>query len=282
MGRRSWMGAPAVAAILLGCNSTGHQDVPGSASAGPCDGTGGIRRAIAVSGQVGRALSYSAVQLELGYQYIYVDGTCRYWVSPTWSGGSLAVWGAIHEGVLTSEEASQIGNSIRYGDTGAFSTQCPSSTSVHDSPPIYLYNGEQVEVCWPDAELIQSALLQWNKLFPSLYSRGTPVDGALRIEVGISSVLPTWVPTYSWPIESSIEDFVVDPQFANAVGVSFKIEDAASVAALLSLRSQFIKDCESLNTAGRGIPLSAGYSLFMREELPFTDVHGLFAPVQPQ
>jgi hypothetical protein len=53
-----------------------------------CDGSDGIRLAIGYDGQLARHEAYTAVLYDLGYPYIIIDGTCRYWLN-SWGGGQV-------------------------------------------------------------------------------------------------------------------------------------------------------------------------------------------------
>jgi len=243
-----------------------------------CDGSDEIRLAIVYDGQIDRQLAYSAVLHELGSWYLYVDGSCRYWLSPTWAGSSdrFASWRPIHTGVLSPDEEQSIAESVEYRKASPTIGQCPAGTMTVDSPLIRIFDGVATIRCWPDAEAIRAAQSFWFVEFPRLYDKGLAVEGPLRLEVG-----PIYGPqpgqtSFPWPLSSPIDGFVVEAGQHHVPGVSRVVDDPSQSVALRTLRDSYISEGEKLNLPSGGIQIEGGYTLFLRDDLPFTDQDGLF------
>jgi hypothetical protein len=270
-----------VAVPVLACGGSGRagaQSVDGGAgepsptpSVRPvCDGSSAIRLAIAYDGETGGHEIFSAVNFELGDPYVFVDGTCRYWVR-TWSEDPVAYWRPIHTGLLSETDAKVLGDSMHYDDLPSLVQTC-EPTQGYDMPSVQLYDGKVVTGCWANAPVLKPAEATWFDLCANIYSAGQPVQGALRVTVGVG--YDSVFKSYKWPLTIPIENFLVADQDATTPGKSKRLSDPPEVAKLLALREQYLQDIAS-HVGAFGIKIEGGYVLYFREDLPFTGEDGL-------
>ncbi len=255
---------------VFGCSSDDSRRV--------CDGSAGIRLAIAYDGQVARREVFSPVLYELGAPFLYVDGACNYWVSASWtSTDSFSGWRAIHTGKLSADQEQALADSMHYADMASFVRQCPQTTTIADETLLHLYDGQLVAGCWPDAPVLQSAQALWHDLGQKLYAAATAVQGSLRVEVGgpgIYGLFPE-PPPHVWPLSTPIDDFVVPWNKSNSIGQSKRVSDPDDVAKFIALRDQYLAEQNPLGPHDPGIKIGVDYVLYLREDLPFTNEVGL-------
>jgi hypothetical protein len=240
-----------------------------------CDGSSTIRFAFAFA--IGSFEYQASVLYDLGLDFLYVDGTCHYWIDePSIVPDEYKYWRPVREGTLTQEQEAALHEAVGYDDLSK-APVCGVTAAV-DVSPAMMWNGERTYKCTGDLV----APPGW-PLRPDLYSVGSAVDGPMRMKV---SVVPVGTNDlqYEWPLAGPIANYLVDYDSE----ASFRIDDRAEANALRSLRERLIADATQTPGYYRGhigiLPGSdvlepgQGYALAVRDELPFTDGNGKWSP----
>jgi hypothetical protein len=256
-------------------NDAGGRDVDAMVPRRICDGSSAIR--FAFSFAVDRFADSASVLYDLGSDYLYVDGTCHYWLDqPTDVVDEYRSWRPVREGVLTAEQEGALYGAVGYDDFSQ-APPCPTAAPAGDVSVARMWDGERVHSCVGGLE----APPGW-PMRAELYSSALPVHGPLRIKV---SVVPVTVNdlTYEWPLDDPIANYLAD-----GLDESFRIDDDAAVEALTRLRERLIADATQKPGYYRGhigiLPVDdvlvpgQGYALAMRDDLPFTNGNGRWSP----
>jgi hypothetical protein len=278
------VGLSTVAMIALSGSACGSMErLEGDAGAVDrriCDGSSSIRLAFAYQVNVARAFPFTGMLYDLGGDFLYVDGTCRYWIQQTSATvDDFVLWRPYREGELTLDQELRLHDAIEYDDiaAGPASSSCKQLGTVDQSAAM-LYDGAEVLTC--RGSFIVSA--DW-PLRDELYAAATPVTGPVRIQVGLDAINPN-APVYEWPLDVGIDEYSV----AEGETRSFRIDDDESIAALRDLRIRAVQDWTRAPGFFSGtIPVAAGgsvregglgYVLSLRDDLPFTNSEGVWVP----
>jgi hypothetical protein len=279
-------GVACVVWCLLGCGAVAgpEQDAtPDGAALAPsnessqargerriCDGSAGIRLAVGYWGG-GMPYPYTSVLSELGYDFLYVDGNCHYWVhAPLSVADEHYLWRPYREGTLTPADEQRLHDAVSYD--GIPPERCLPEIPPPDAGQAFLWDGRELRSCANDG--FEGS----GPVRAELYDVGTAVTGPMRIQVGKDSYpVPSIV--YEWPLAAPIEQFVANYGETS----SFRVDDLAAVTALRSLREQAIADAEA--SSGRFLVIAIGlhegnerYFMSVRDELPFVDADGAWLP----
>jgi len=241
-----------------------------------CDGSSEIRFAFSYGDD--RSPETTSVLYDLGGDYLYVDGTCHYWVdNPSIIPDEYRDWRAPREGILTTEQEVALQAAVGYNDFSQ-APACPSLIGVADASVARMWDGERVHLCPGGLD----AAPDW-PMRTELYSAAYPVQGPMRIKVSTVPVDDKDL-KYEWPLGDPVATYLVDYRDRK----SFRIGDAAEVEALRLLRERVIADATQTPgyfpgfieiLPGDDIPTPGqGYALAVRDDLPFTDSDGQWSP----
>jgi hypothetical protein len=279
-------GVACVVWCLLGCGAVAgpEQDAtPDGAALAPsnessqargerriCDGSAGIRLAVGYWGG-GMPYPYTSVLSELGYDFLYVDGNCHYWVhAPLSVADEHYLWRPYREGTLTPADEQRLHDAVSYD--GIPPERCLPEIPPPDAGQAFLWDGRELRSCANDG--FEGS----GPVRAELYDVATAVTGPMRIQVGKDSY-PDPSIVYEWPLAAPIEQFVANYGETS----SFRVDDLAAVTALRSLREQAIADAEA--SSGRFLVIAIGlhegnerYFMSVRDELPFVDADGAWLP----
>jgi hypothetical protein len=235
-----------------------------------CDGSADIRLAIGYGGG-GPPAPYTSVLSELGYDFLYVDGGCRYWAhKPLSASDEYYLWRPYREGVLTPADEQRLHDAVNYD--GVPADTCAPRMAVFDAGAGFFWDGQEFRSCADDA------FDDSGPLRAELYDKATAVAGPMRIQVGKDSY-PNARVVYEWPLDPPIDQFVTEYGELR----SFRIDGHAAATALRTLRERAIADAEVSSGYFLGvipIRLTEGdqtYFMSLRDELPFVGTDGSWA-----
>jgi hypothetical protein len=236
-----------------------------------CDGSAGIRLAMGYGGG-GPPFPYTSVLSELGYDFLYVDGSCHYWAhQPLSVADEYYLWRPYREGVLTPADEQRLHDAVSYD--GAPAVACVPRAAVFDAGAAFLWDGRGLRSCADDV------FDATGPFRAELFGAGTAVTGPMRIQVGQDSY-PEPPVVYDWPLAAPIGHFVIE----YGQTLSFRIDDATGATALRSLRDQAIEASEASSRyfigtiAVRSSDGNESYFMSLRDELPFASADGLWVP----
>lgn len=281
------------AAVALGCNDGTSPSAnivaevdagPGGADAEPperrrlCDGSSEVRLAVAYQLTTRSFPPLISLLADPGFEFLYVAGDCRFWVKrPGGMSDQYVHWRPYREGTLTVDQENALHTAVAYDDVTA--VQGCGGVRPEDAAQLTVWDGEEWIVCrgsfvgppsWPIREQI--------------YAIGTDLDGPVRIQVKRERIADDAF-IYDWPLDSPIEDYVVEYYDAQ----SFRVDDRDSVSRLRRLRDMALLDAAgapgyfsgaiAIAPSGTYVPeRDEAYMLIMRDELPFTDSSGKWEP----
>lgn len=243
-----------------------------------CDGSDSIRFATWVSVSLSRVPTFEADQLELGREFIFVDGRCHYWVQ---SPGAmepddfLSPWRPYREGVLSDQDEQALHDLVSYDDL----SRAPIciTTTVSDGDPIAIWDGNTQHFC-------EGRLLNVSPDWPMrrhLFDAGIEMTGPLRLEVGQLPVVPG-ATVYEWPLDNPPSYYEIAYSLGMKAGQSRLIAETSEVATLRAFRRHILDDAmtRSAELFYQVVFVKPnGYAVTMRDDLPFTDsVTGLWSP----
>ncbi|HYQ30163.1 MAG TPA: hypothetical protein VER04_23195 [Polyangiaceae bacterium] len=281
----------AVSLLTAACGSAKHpsQEAQGGEAGGDssstrriCDGSAGIRLAFTMHLGGGSLQPFTSSLYDLGLYFLYVDGTCHYWIQdPSLAPNHLTEWRPYGEGQLSAEQEERLHDTVGYDhpEQAPAGIECTPSSTVDASAPVY-WDGDRVHSC-PGGSL---NLPDYWPLRDQLFDGSSPVNGAMRVQIGIDAVVDD-ARVYEWPIETPLEQLTVE-----ATGsASTRIDDDADVAALRALRDRALADDgnEPGRWGGNIVVEPAGfvrevadetYVMSLRDDLPFTDSNGRWTP----
>jgi hypothetical protein len=248
-----------------------NESSPASTERRICDGSAEIRLAIGHGGG-GEPAPYTSVLSELGYDFLYVDGGCRYWAhKPITVADEYYLWRPYREGVLTPADEQRLHDAVNYD--GFPTDTCAPRMAVFDAGAGFLWDGQEFRSCADDA------FDDSGPLRAELYDKATAVAGPMRIQVGKDSY-PDTQAVYEWLLDVPLDQFVTEYGQSS----SFRIDEIAATSALRALRERAIADAEVspanfLGVIAIGLPESdQTYFMSLRDELPFVDTDGSWAP----
>lgn len=238
-----------------------------------CDGSAEVRFAFSYVNAGSSATPHTAILDDLGSDFLYVDGTCHYWVQQPGSvQDEYRRWRAFREGVLTAEEEESLRVAVGYND---FSTApACSDVSGADISIAKMWDGNATHLCRGGLQVTGD----W-PMRAELFASGSEMAGAVRIQINRISVMDDAF-SYEWPLDDPLDEYLVEYGALN----SFLIDGAASAEALRELRDRAIEDATGAPgyfadgfVVGRAEGDEA-YVLTLRDELPFADGEGVWSP----
>lgn len=262
-------------AVVIGCSlgCGAAEPVELSPERRICDGSDGIQLAIGYAGGAA-PFPHTAVLSELGYDFLYVDGSCHYWVHapPSPSGDEYSLWRPYREGVLTLAQEQQLHDAARYA--GFPPDVCTPREFAWDAGGGFFWDGREFRACGDDR--LEATV----PLRTELYDAGSALTGPVRLQVMENShgEVPM---AYEWPLDTPLASFVLPYGDTR----SFRVDAIADATALRSLRDQALAEADAAPpyTSWNGIPIAANdgsgpYFMALRDELPFADADGTWRP----
>lgn len=248
-----------------------------------CDGSDELRLAMALTG--GGTVDNEIVR-EIGVAYLYVRGTCEYWVLPTIDG---VLWPDARTGVLDPPAEEELSRALGYGRLDEIAGNWGANED--DGATLLVSDGTSTVSCYAGCELGPvAARVLWGQLerLEPLWENSEPYAGPLRISVvgwADSVVDELGVP---WPLERDPWSIAVDGDTEQGFEApSILIDDPDEVAALRELRRQYRDDDLPLGipnalhayghlsfTSEDGQDL---FQLWIRDALPLEDEDGAIA-----
>lgn len=244
-----------------------------------CDGSAAIRLAFTFGLGSGTLESYTNVLYDIGFDFVFVDGTCHYWVaSPGDTDDAYALWRPYREGVLSTGQERLLHDAVSYDDIrqNEVAASCDGPTAFDQSFGRF-WDGNTFVRCnmgfdppphWPMRDV--------------LYAAGTDLTGPVRIQVGLD-VAPNQ-PVYEWPLPDGPDVYAVPYNSPE----SRRVADPEQANALRAIQAQAIRDGEKnpFDFFGRSIvepkgfvrPAGQTYVMALRDDLPFADENGLWSP----
>ncbi|MDB4979748.1 MAG: hypothetical protein JWM82_500 [Myxococcales bacterium] len=247
-----------------------------------CDGSDTIRLAYKVGGG-GTIEPYTIAIVELGWQFLYVDGHCHYWVRrPDLGDGNVDPSDQLapfREGVLTPDQEESLHAATWYDDFAHAAPKCPERPGLFDASSELLWDGAAIHGCYGGFNFGQGWPLQ-----SELWAAGTPMAGALRFEVGQNTVSDDQ-PRYAWPLASPLETYETPPERASDPGQTKLVTEPADLAALRDLRARAKAELNPMGVHSNPAVIALqpkGWVLVVRDDLPFTrPTDGLWDPPPP-
>jgi hypothetical protein len=239
-----------------------------------CDGSDGIRFVFRAPVDLQLAPEYEAVVDELGFDFLYVDGHCHYWVMQIndAAAGPLVMPFAVREGDLDAEAEQSVHDWLSYDDVDAMPCDDLTGRTIWETgTPMEIWDGERLHTCANGWIRGYDYLLRY-----ALYKRATEVvTPGVRIEVGKATLAPN-LPELTWPLATPPASYAVPPAQSRTPGVSTLITDPADVDALRELRAQR----RLVGGLGGLVQIAPdGYVVGIRDDLPFTSpIDGLWHP----
>lgn len=271
--------------LVLSACSNQEEDLREDATRKVCDGSSSIRLAVqAMPGRVDP--DGSAVQVENGRQFLFVDGGCRYWVQTHLSST------AVHTGVLDANQEEALTRGLRYRSWEWLKGNWQGEQSYKDWGAIYFWDASHTVACHDGCQMpttpvgFRDVLAYWDEknVVDTLWKAGTPVQGGGVRFLMVAATTSTPTPL-DWPLEQPAEDFLVpvDEVFSLRPGDSRLVDKPDEVQKLRDLRAAYQARPDLVNyTAGklpiRGVGKPPVYGLLMRDTLPFEDERGLVRP----
>lgn len=281
----------AEASILFGCQQSDVDCDQGSPESGMeseavvsnalCDNSDGIRLAAQFGGS-GRITPGSAVLVQNGFDFLVVDGHCRYWVQER-------AHGDVREGQLSNEESIQIFGSLRLDEWSSLAKTYQSS--LCDGPfHSYRFGSERIVItpaCHATrtdmpVEFIRPAI---RELITKLHFSGKPVQGAVRFTLVLNDeaeyprTSEAFRGAVRWPLESDPRALTVR-EAANFYG-PFQLAQPPSSACLRKVATMFRVGTVGDKYAGFApvfAPNGELLRLYVRDAIPIEDQNGIWIP----
>lgn len=246
-----------------------------------CDGSQELRLAIVLGGGGNVA---NEIEREIGFYYLYVRGTCEYYVLPPES--SEMRWPDAHTGVLDLATEEALSRAFDYGGlaelAGSYKT-----LGLSDGTTLQVSDGTNTVWCYggceegpPAAQALWSTFHPW---IDDLWAKGEPLLGALRVSV-------IGLPGEAVDAESALWPLMADP-WSIAVDGSQSSEfptvliDAGDDLAILHAERKKYREGDL--PPGEPNPLKLGgnlvyhdisgqdlFNLWIRDALPIEDEDG--------
>lgn len=245
-----------------------------------CDGSHEIRLAVSRRG------GGPDVELmrEIGTEYLYVLGTCEYWVLGL---HAQPVWPDARYGILDEPTVSALAAELEYYEWDRLRGAWGTSTPIADATTLLLHDGSSTISCYSDcndsaevAEISQRAS-SWIHV---LWDGAQPVEGGLR---AIAYSYPTMAdPSFrTWPLSWPISQIAkTSSEHVYQEGSGVVIDDAEDAATLRAWRSDYRDGTiprEFANTLTQSGLLmfidseNVGTNFWMRDSIPIENDRGL-------
>lgn len=246
----------------------------GGSIAALCDGSDSIRlAAMQLSGGKGEA-PYSRLREDNGTHFIYVTGTCRFFVFGEIEGAVDRVY----EGQLSQADEQQLATDFAYSAWPTAHWQ--RLVEDGDTSQVIFFDGLGAFQCDascdgnPAFATTRHAFRTW---VPHLQELGTPITAPVRIAYRLSDADDDALP---WPLDQPIQSLDYDPRGPYERGTGALVDDLDDAAALWSLpeRSGDVDDDE------HGLAVVSDDAYFdyeIRDTTPLEDDRGLVLVPEP-
>lgn len=254
---------------------TGSSGGPGSSSGEPgstgepttgdewatiCDGSDDLRLAMVLGG--GGQIE-NELERALGFRYLYVLGTCEYYVLPQLEG---VRWPDARTGVIDKATEEQLSLAIDYGGLAAIAGSW-STDGVFDASTLVISDGTVSVACYAGCEqgpAAAQALWIENKLWiDQLWEQGEPLAGALRISVVGSPGAAMDADAEPWPLAAEPWSLAAEESLDSNYP-TVRIDAGPDLETLRELRQKYREDDQQ--------PFN---SLYMHGHLQFHDMAGV-------
>jgi hypothetical protein len=227
------------------------------------------------------------VLVENGYPSFAVDGQCSYWTNAGWFNGEPNVdtkdlgW---RSGQVDAELEADL-NTLPLGHLDTLADCMPNT--IFDGAPSVISDGISGAGCVASGPRHLAAFEMVSLRAPDLWERGSPMAAGLWLSAVAVNDGDT-SRAYPWPAVEPLSSFIIpeDESGLGLVGVSRLIGDLTVAAELRALKAQYIEDRKA--TPGfffDGQKMSDGTTealVYMRDQLPYEDEHGLLPLGIPQ
>ncbi len=262
-------------AWTVGCPATdggdeGQATEGASASSRICDGTDALR--LVVRGGPGEEASAPAERFanELGTEYLYVTGTCTYFVRPA---HALAA----HTGTLDAATETALADALAFDELAALEGVYPDDAGSLVS----ISDGTHTVACGNDCDGatagVRAAVRSWTQ---QLWETGVAYDGPLRVVVNARQPSDlSIVDADAWQGTSTLAALAYPTPFEYWVGSSTVLADLNDTAWL----RQVVDTADSPMVTFVEGPSGAevAYEVWIRDALPFENALGLVAAPVP-
>jgi hypothetical protein len=267
---------------VSGCGntaSTSHDRTDTAPAVHVCDGAQALRLRFFKPGVPSKELRGSGVRVENGYPSFAVDGKCSYWMNAGWFNGEMYV-DSRDLGWRSGQVDADLEAELDTLPLGHLDTLADCMTnSVFDSAPWVISDESSGAGCVASGPRHLAAIQMVSSRAVDLWARATPLSGGLWLSAVVANEATS--KAYAWPVQEPLASFVIpdDPSGSGLVGVSRLVEDAAVAAQLRALKAQYIEDRKAApGLFLDGQKMSDGVTdaiVYMRDQLPYEDEHGL-------
>ncbi len=257
-----------------------------------CTGGDGVRLAFFTSGG-GQDVVDRAQRAEPGYDFLYVDASCHYWVRSGDEGDTT--WLPTREGTLDAAQERQLADAIHYesfaelaGVWAGESAFDQGSTVVHDGAHRIWLNGfgPRRQDGKSDAQAarlnaIEPALRAWEA---SLRASGADMAGPMRVSVWSGCLSPSASEhAFPWPLSQPPAAIARPCEIGYQRGTSLLVTKPEELAALRKVRAGYLQLPPGYAVGGLATQAAGDemvFQLSLRDALPFEDASGVI-PAPP-
>lgn len=270
--------------------SDGGADGAASQLAIRCDpsleGTRSLAFGYSQGGGLDRHEIGSQVVSENGFEFIFINEACRYWVASRGLHGPL---GETRSGTLNADELKAIDGALNIAGWKALVGVHSPTVRVFDGSPLRLSIPGHTIVCADSCfgdQPVKEIFIEVRKLLVDLFSKGKPLDGPVRIAVvPLDGSIVSWnAGPVAWPLSKPLSEFV-SPYEALPPGKGHLIigEEANVLRKLRGM--QRMEAFAPLKDVASSIPIGVSrtdslHALYLRDAMPIEDEAGL-VPVLP-
>lgn len=252
-----------------------------------CDGSSELRLAFVLTGG---GLIDNELERALGFQYLYVLGTCEYYVLPPLTG---VQWPDARTGVIDEATEEALSRAIDYGGIPALAGSY-TTDGLFDGTTLLVTDFTSTVSCYggceqgpPAAQALWSAQTEWLK---KLWDQGEPLLGALRISVVATASAPSSESAPEWPLAIDPASIAAEDSI-DANFPTVRVDAEPDLSTLRALRQQYRED--DLPPDAPNYLINYGFLLFhdvggpdlfrlwIRDSLPIEDADGHIALPPP-
>ncbi len=252
-----------------------------------CDGSNGLRLAYRVQAPIGRITPGEQVMAENGYDFLYLDGTCRYWVFPRKDyESSDDIWEDVVTGTLSAQQEQDLKTDLHVGEWHQWNKQTFVQRGTFDMSTETFWIPTAAFQCEGDCgskrrRRIESNVRSWIR---TLAEQGTSVNGPLRV---VAVEMPQeWLDQdRSYPVQPAPSGLDIESNatsYAEArhmcYGQGFEVSNA-SVEILRKYRRDYRSGTYGDFWSYRYLPLKDTngqiYMVYLRDSIPLEDADGL-------
>jgi hypothetical protein len=242
--------------------STGDDPTGGDDWTVICDGSDGLRLAMALGGG---GLIENELERALGFKYLYVLGTCEYYVLPSIEG---VRWPDARTGVIDKATEEALSRAIDYGGLAGIAGSW-GTDNVSDGSTLLVSDGAVTVACYAACEqgpaAAQALWIEQKVWTDKLWEQGEPLLGALRISV-VGSPGAAMEPAFDpepWPLAAEPWSLAAE-ESVDTNYPTVRIDSGDDLETLRELRQKYREDDEP-----------PANSLYMHGHLQFHDMAGV-------